>query len=1117
MFDGFTEDKDGAIELSNAIHKSFSFGLMGITLGQDIREENKLNIGGGGNAIGVDSWARGLLDVDGSVTGTPGAITYKLSSDRDGSRIFNAGKNYEIIEEWGAIVSYGTRSGTLRINDLGTNEENTGNESRIDKSGMVVTRSDGAVATGIRVQIPVFIDYSYDIAYDEIEDDFRLYLHDMDWGDSIIVSLPSRPTGSSLIVDDPYSSASDPAREVTSMAMLKASPDTAAFRDADGGVHVKLVAEMAHGCLWPQPGAAMLGSLHSGVTVLVDTTANLNLNRLEFDDPEPGEALGPPPYAEGQDDEPTPNSRPEAGDDAVTISTDGEADVDVLAYDSDPDGDVLTFSRVEASDGMTAELHQGGVLVTPEAGFSGEALVEYSVSDGNGGVDTAEIMVTVESAPVEDPVDDADDDDPADPGATATAFVESDGRVMIEPESYGELPEGWFTKSDYDWAAAPDVGATGGKNDFVIWHGEDQSDAPGASILSYYVVIENTGLYEFNVCDQPATDRPEVGGDLWVEIDGDKFYRLDGDSSMYPEGAAPGSFPDDAVPLPAADGEDGEDGWMRCQSTNRSTHWGSGGHVNDTGQRSERHDIVVEFDMPGVFFAIQFSGATPSSHVVGSFGLINTAMTTDFDLQGEESDRVTVTLDEDAPPPADEPETENRAPEAEDDTMVPADGGRCTANVLANDSDPHGDALNISEVDAPDGMDVSIRNDGLWVTAEDGFTGDTLITYTIIDGEGGETTATLAVTVEPPANRGPDAADDAVSLSHGGSSRVDVLDNDTDPDGDVLTITKVNAPDGLTASIRGDRVIVSAEGNAFSGDAIVTYEVSDGRGGTDTAKITVSVEQAPETDTIEIALALVDTALDTTITSLEDGAVMRMSPSEISELSIMATADGSAVDSMAFPLDDGPLHVENHTPYALFGDNGGDFHSGVLAPGRHELTAQAFSDDRAGGTMLGQTTISFEIVEEIPDLAPILEHQDLVLLGDSGARRLVLSVEDLAHDPEGQPMIFHAAEAVGNGELTISGDGKTLSYKPNPGFSGRLTTTPSVARATSRSPCSWPTGRPILARSSWSTATLPRSTMSSHLRYLAISATTSAAARRLSRVSTPSRSPPSQKHMPSAT
>ena len=56
-----------------------------------------------------------------------------------------------------------------------------------------VTRSDGEYATGLRKQIPVFSEYTYEIDYRSIDDQFRLYLHDMDWGQSVIFNLGPVP------------------------------------------------------------------------------------------------------------------------------------------------------------------------------------------------------------------------------------------------------------------------------------------------------------------------------------------------------------------------------------------------------------------------------------------------------------------------------------------------------------------------------------------------------------------------------------------------------------------------------------------------------------------------------------------------------------------------------------------------------------------------------------------------------------------------------------------------------------------------------------------------------------------------------------------------------------
>ncbi|MCC2594489.1 Ig-like domain-containing protein [Tessaracoccus sp. OS52] len=101
-------------------------------------------------------------------------------------------------------------------------------------------------------------------------------------------------------------------------------------------------------------------------------------------------------------------------------------------------------------------------------------------------------------------------------------------------------------------------------------------------------------------------------------------------------------------------------------------------------------------------------------------------------------------------------------------------------------------------------------------------------------------------TVIPPdrtkANEDPVAADDTLAARAGRSTVLNVLDNDTDPDGDVLTIT---APPDLTGAslqtVRGGsglQVTVEAE---TTGTLTFSYTVDDGRGGKDTANVTVRV------------------------------------------------------------------------------------------------------------------------------------------------------------------------------------------------------------------------------------------------------------------------------------
>ena len=66
------------------------------------------------------------------------------------------------------------------------------------------------------------------------------------------------------------------------------------------------------------------------------------------------------------------------------------------------------------------------------------------------------------------------------------------------------------------------------------------------------------------------------------------------------------------------------------------------------------------------------------------------------------------------------------------------------------------------------------------------------------------------------------------------------LANDTDPDGDPLTVTSASAANG-TVTINPDGTLRYVPNANFNGTDTITYTISDGQGGTSTATVTVTV------------------------------------------------------------------------------------------------------------------------------------------------------------------------------------------------------------------------------------------------------------------------------------
>ncbi|OOC11734.1 hypothetical protein BM451_20070, partial [Dickeya dadantii] len=80
----------------------------------------------------------------------------------------------------------------------------------------------------------------------------------------------------------------------------------------------------------------------------------------------------------------------------------------------------------------------------------------------------------------------------------------------------------------------------------------------------------------------------------------------------------------------------------------------------------------------------------------------------------------------------------------------------------------------------------------LTYTPNANFNGSDTISYTVSDGHGGTATATVAVTITP-VNDAPVAANDSATTAEDTPVTVNVLSNDSDVDGDSLTVTAASA------------------------------------------------------------------------------------------------------------------------------------------------------------------------------------------------------------------------------------------------------------------------------------------------------------------------------------
>ena len=250
-------------------------------------------------------------------------------------------------------------------------------------------------------------------------------------------------------------------------------------------------------------------------------------------------------------------------------------------------------------------------------------------------------------------------------------------------------------------------------------------------------------------------------------------------------------------------------------------------------------------------------------------------------------------------------------------------------------------------------------------------------------------------------------------------------DSDTGPDSDALTVSAI---DGDAASVgqpvagsAGGMFVVNADGswsfdpgadfealNAGESRATsVTYEVSDGEGGYDTATLTVTVSGANDGPTVA------PPAVQRAVTDGET-----IAPIDVS--AAIGNPDGLPLTYSATGLPDG-LSIDPATG-VISGTIADD--ASLAGPYAALVTAHG-----PGGEMT-----SVALVFEVANVDPVAADDTAATTPD-----VAVVVNVLANDtdgaPDGDALTVTGTTAPANGSVTINADG-TVTYTPNTGFTG---------------------------------------------------------------------------------
>lgn len=180
--------------------------------------------------------------------------------------------------------------------------------------------------------------------------------------------------------------------------------------------------------------------------------------------------------------------------------------------------------------------------------------------------------------------------------------------------------------------------------------------------------------------------------------------------------------------------------------------------------------------------------------------------------------------------------------------------------VLANDADADADAVQVSGWDAPAGgllvgEDFGFNANGSFeYLAPAGFSGTRVFSYRVTDGADESAAGTITFTVAlPTPNAAPIAMPDGYTVTQDVTLVVGapgVLGNDSDADGDSLTVSQMFAPAG--GALLGESLVLNPDGSFeynpaanFTGVRTWRYEASDGTDPADFVDIVFTVAAAP--------------------------------------------------------------------------------------------------------------------------------------------------------------------------------------------------------------------------------------------------------------------------------
>jgi len=572
------------------------------------------------------------------------------------------------------------------------------------------------------------------------------------------------------------------------------------------------------------------------------------------------------------------------------ITTPEDTHISGAVKATDVDGDVLAYAKgTDPAHGTVTVNNDGTYTYNPAANYNGDDSFTVTVSDGKGGSTTTTIFVIV--TPVNDPPVVSDPTNPAfdtttknynittpedTPISGAVKATDVDGDVLAYAKGTDPVHGTVTVNNDGTYTYNPAANYNG-DDSFTVTVSDGKG---GSTTTTIFVIVTPVNDVPVAVNDNSMVNRDAVlngnvstndvpsgdGGNVWTKttdpIHGSLIFNVDGTYTY--------------TPVANFSGTDNFTYTITDANGDKSTATvdiiiaqiiGDAPLANSdnlsVNENSTANGNAAANDIPSTDGGNVWSMVTNPTHGTATMnqnGIYTYTPNTNFsghdyftysitDINGDKSiSTINITVI---------PVNDN--PIATALPVTTPENKSVNGTVTATDS--NGDPLTFTKTTNPTNGKVTVNADGTYTyTPNTDYVGSDIFTVTVSDGKGGTNTVTVNVTITAVAlNKAPIAIDDNYTTVENKALIGNVLSNDSDPDGNPLTLTSytINGvrkkPGTYTNILNAGTIAIVSDGSfTFTPEVnyngtlpAMKYTVSDGNL-TDSAKAIIQVLPLPK-------------------------------------------------------------------------------------------------------------------------------------------------------------------------------------------------------------------------------------------------------------------------------